>query len=205
MSDSLIKHYRELLRKHGDNFEAAQYSSQPSQEARYEILLNIADIEGAKVLDFGCGTGNLASYIKRKSITCQYVGVDIVEEFFPYARKKHPEHKFGFLEDHEGQEFDYVFISGVFNNRMSDNEAFFKATVNRLWKTCRRGLAFNLMSKHVDFQDESLWYTSPEDIFTFMKSVTPYISLRNDYVVKDVNVPFEYAIYAYREPIKAYS
>jgi len=56
------------------------------------------------------------------------------------------------------------------------------------------------MSSYVDFRDHELWYAKPEDVFAYMKTITPYITIRNDYVVKDTKVPFEFAVYAFKEP-----
>ncbi len=201
MVDTNIRqHYQALLTQYGDTHESAQYSSAESQEARYAILLGVGDLSGKKVLDFGCGTGHLATYMNKNNIQCAYTGVDIVNEFFPLARAKHPQHRFGLWDDFQGEEFDYALVSGVFNNRMQDNSGFFEISIRRLFSCVREGLAFNLMSTYVDYQDKGLWYVAPEYAFGFIKSLTPYVTLRNDYVVKETPVPFEFAIYAYRHP-----
>lgn len=185
--------------------ETAQYSSRESQEARFAILSEVADLNGLRVLDFGCGTAHLATYLKRKNVQCQYTGVDVVDALFTAAQAKHTDHRFGRWEDFETQRFDYALVSGVFNNKMEDNLAFFKAWVTRLWERCDRGIAFNLMSTYVSYKQSDLWYVNPEDVFSFMKTLTPFITIRNDYVVKDVSVPFEFAVYAYKTPLRAWS
>jgi SAM-dependent methyltransferase len=205
MNESLRRHYRQLLRSHGDSHEAAQYSSRASQEARYEVLSAIGNLQGTSVLDFGCGTGHLATFLAQRGVDCRYTGVDIVEEFFPFARAKHPTHRFGIWDDFADETFDYAFVSGVFNNRMDDNEGFFRTTVERLFARVRTGLAFNLMSRYVDFEDPGLWYAQPEAVFAFIKTLTPYVTLRNDYVVKELAVPFEFVVYAYKSPVRAWA
>lgn len=200
MTDNIKHHYRNLLKVHGDTHEAAQYSSRASQEARFEILTSIADLNGARILDFGCGTGHLATYLRRRWVDFSYTGVDLVSDFFPYAREKHPEHRFGHWQDFCEERFDYIFVSGVFNNVLDDNWFFFTETIKNLYGATDKGLAFNLMSSYVDYFDPELWYVRPEQVFTFIKSLTPFLSLRNDYVVKDTSVPFEFAVYAYRGP-----
>jgi hypothetical protein len=104
------------------------------------------------------------------------------------------------LDDFDGERFDWALVSGVFNNRREDNLSFFQDNLRALWSRCDRGIAFNLMSTWVDYQDPGLWYARPEDVFAFMKSLTPYVTVRNDYVVKSSPVPFEFAVYAYRLP-----
>jgi len=200
MIDDIVGHYRDLLRKHGDTHDAAQYSSRESQEARYRVLAKIGSLEGQRILDFGSGTGHFATFLKNAGINFSYVGVDIVPEYFPIARQKHPEHRFGFLSDFQAERFDYSFVSGVFNNRMADNDGFWRRTVADLYSRSDRGLAFNMMSAYVDFESPHLFYVRPEEVFAFAKTLTPYVTLHNDYLVKQNSVPFEFATFLHREP-----
>lgn len=198
MTVDVQAHYRKLLETHGDSHEAAQYSSKESQEARFGVLTAIADLQGAKILDFGCGTAHLATYLKEHGVDCEYVGVDFVTEFFDYALRKHPNHRFGTWDDLKGETFDYAFVSGVFNNKTESNESFYKETVKDIFARVRKGFAFNMMSTYVDYFDEGLYYVQPESVFAYMKSLTPFVALRNDYQVKPGSIPFEFTIYAYK-------
>jgi SAM-dependent methyltransferase len=200
MSEALRDHYKNLLDAYGDSHASAQYSSRQSQEARYAILAQVANLSGSKILDWGCGSGHLASWLAEQSLECSYTGVDIVDELLALGRHKHPEHRFGAMQDFDSETFDWVLISGVFNNRTEDNISFFHYHIAQLWQRCTKGMAFNLMSSWVDFEDPGLWYAQPEEVFAYMKSLTPYVSIRNDYVVKETPVPFEFAVYAYRRP-----
>lgn len=198
MSGDVQAHYRRLIEKHGDTFEAAQYSSRESQEARFAVLAGVGDLSGKSVLDFGCGTGHLATFLKQRGVDCRYTGVDIVTEFFPFARAKHPEHRFGVWNDFEGETFDYAFVSGVFNNRFDGNESFYRETVAKLLQRVRIGLAFNMMSTYVDYLDDGLFYVNPEEVFAYVKGLAPFVTLRHDYLVKRNSIPFEFTIYAYK-------
>lgn len=201
MSEKMKAHYRELLRKFGDGAESAQYSSRVSQERRFEILVQIADLNGASILDFGCGSGHLATYLNSRNMEFSYTGVDIVEEFFDVARAKNPGARFGLLEEFAQEKFDFVFVSGVFNNKRKGNRKFYQDSLRTLFGMCTKGIAFNMMSTYVDYKDAGLFYESPERAFGFVKQeLTPFVCLRHDYEVKPGVVPFEYAIYAYREP-----
>ena len=196
---SIQDHYKKLLLKYGDTAESAQYSDRPTQERRFEILSEIAPLANQKILDFGCGTGHFASYLKHRNIPVDYTGVDIVEEFFDYGRKKLPEHRFGLLSEFEDESFDYAFVSVVFNNKMDDNVQFYQDCLCDLFPRVKKGIAFNMMSTYVDYQDEGLFYESPEIVFQFVKEqLTPLVNLRYDYRIKSGVVPFEFAIYAYK-------
>jgi SAM-dependent methyltransferase len=165
--------------------------------------LQISDLNESSILDFGCGSGHLATYLKSKGVDFRYTGVDVVEEFFDIAREKNPGARFGVLEDFKHEKFDYIFISGVFNNKRPGNRKFYQETLRILFGMCNKGIAFNLMSTYVDYQDEGLFYESPEKAFRFIKNeLTPFVTLRHDYEVKQGVVPFEFAVYAYRVPPK---
>ena len=195
-------HYRNLLLQHGDTPAAAQYSSQKSQERRFFNLMRIGNLEGMRILDFGSGSGHLATYIKNHSISVEYTGVDIVPEFFIAGKEKHPQHRFGLLEEFIGEKFDYVFISGVFNNKRNNNRKFYQESLIELFSLCEKGLAFNMMSKYVDYEDKELFYEKPENAFGFVKrNLTPFVNLIHDYKLKAESIPFEFCIHAMKESV----
>jgi SAM-dependent methyltransferase len=197
----VIARYKELLKAHGDSAEAAQWSSRESQERRFEILANIGDLNGTKILDFGSGAGHFATYLRSKGLVFEYTGVDVVEEFFDIGLAKNPGARFGFLDEFKHETFDYVIVSGVYNNKQKGNRRFYQESLKQLFGMCKKGVAFNLMSTYVDYQDPSLFYESPERAFRFVKQeLTPFVCLHHDYEVKRGIVPFEFAVFAYRIP-----
>jgi len=202
MSHRMTDHYRMLLAKYGDSAEAAQYSSRESQFRRFAALARIGDLRGKRVLDFGCGTGALHDYLVTVGqMPALYHGVDIVSEFFDIARQKIPGGQFCHPDTLGDARCDYAFVSGVFNNRKRGNRKFWQESVRSLFARCDIGLAFNMMSTHVDYRDPSLFYENPAIAFTYVKrEITPFVSLNHDYLPKPGSVPFEFVIYAYRAP-----
>ncbi len=200
MNNDVQSHYRDLLAQHGDSHLSAQYSSKETQELRFFQLLRSGNIEGKKILDFGCGAAALAGHINSLNIKCEYVGYDFVDEFYPIAQKKYPEARFINKKQLDEETFDFVFISGVFNNKTPDNQVFFEATISELFEKTRYCLAFNMMSAYVDYQDENLFYAFPEEVFSYCKkNVTPFITLLNDYQLKAGVIPFEFACFLYNK------
>lgn len=192
------EHYRNLFKIYGDSYQAAQWSNRETQEKRFEVLTQIANLEGKSILDFGCGTGDLAHYLDKINVKVTYTGVDIVDELLDCAKEKYPRHRFGKLEDFSGEKFDFVLISGVFNNKIEDNTQFYQNTLIALKEFCKEGIAFNMLSKYVDFYDEKLFYEYPENVFKFSKEhMTPYIVTRNEYALKEKIIPFEFTTYLY--------
>ncbi len=202
MNRRIADHYRTLIREYGDSVESVQYSSRESQFRRFAVLAQIGELRGKKILDFGCGMADFHTYLVNQGQTpAHYTGVDLVDDFFPYARSKVPGGLFCHPDALKDARFDYAFVSGVFNNRQRGNRRFWQTTIKALFDRCDLGVAFNLMSTHVDYRDPGLFYEDPAQAFNFVKrKVSPFVTLRHDYVPKEGSVPFEFALYAYRAP-----
>ena len=203
----LKEHYSRLVEEHGDSPLAVQMTSLESQERRLEILTQVVTGEYGRVLDFGCGTGELYNYINNKSNRdCEYVGYDISPAMISLAQEKFPEVKFDcrdILRDDIDEEFEYIFVSGVFNNLMSDNQSFMEAVLSKLYAHTGKALAFNGLSTYVDYFDEGLYYTDPSDVFQYCKeNLSPCVTLKHDYLVKPGVLHFDYTIYVYKTDIE---
>jgi SAM-dependent methyltransferase len=205
--EALSKHYGELVKRHGDAPEGAQYADRETQERRMAVLCEIGIARDSKVLDFGCGTGQLLSFLQRSlGYEGEYVGYDISPEAIELARSVHPAGRFevrNILEEPVEETFDYVMVSGVFNNLISDNRAFFEAISRRLMAQADVGYAFNMLSRFVDFYDDGLYYENPLDAFRFCKEqLSPLVTLRHDYAVRPGSIPFEFTIYVHKTDVK---
>lgn len=198
----LAQHYAGLLGRHGDSPHSAQWSDRASQERRLEVLAQVADLRTAKVLDFGCGTGHLLAYLRSAvGFAGEYVGYDLSEELIGAAAAKFPEARFearDVLTEGVPEDFDYVLISGVFNNRVGDNWGLLTTLLRQLFPRARRALAFNALSTYVDFLDPELFYLNPEDALRFCKeNLSPCVTLRHDYQIRPGVAPYEFTLYAY--------
>lgn len=200
--EALAKHYGDLVRRHGDAAESAQYADRETQERRMEVLAEIGVGKDSKILDFGCGTGQMFAFLKRSmGFEGEYVGYDISPEAIALAQEKHPDARFevrDILSQPIEEEFDYVLVSGVFNNAMSDNRGFFEAVSKKLMAATRKGYSFNMLSRFVDYFDDGLFYEDPMRAFRFCKEqLSSKVTLRHDYSVRPGSMPFEFTLYVY--------
>jgi len=204
MEDSLKTHYQKLFETHGNSAASVQYSDSVSQYKRFEILAAIANDLGS-VVDVGCGLAHLYDYLQSTGFKGKYLGLDFVPEFVE-ANKKHYEKNtacsfqvFDIMKDQIPKGFDYVLLSGVFNNKMPHNRDFMFNGISKMFEACNKGMAFNAMSTYVDFQADNLYYSDPLEVFDFCKkNLSKKVCLRHDYLVKENSIPFEYAIYIYK-------
>jgi SAM-dependent methyltransferase len=204
--DRLAASYSDLACRLGDAPEATQWRDRATQERRMRILAEVGDLSTAKVLDFGCGTGHLLTVLREGcGFAGEYVGYDLSAEMIRLAAAKFPEARFAcrnIFVDGVGEDFDFVLISGVFNNRIGNGADWMGAALSLLFARTRKALAFNALSTYVDGFDPNLAYSSPERVFAFCKeTLSPLVTLRHDYCVKAGVVPFEFTVYVHRTEI----
>ncbi|HMX17589.1 MAG TPA: class I SAM-dependent methyltransferase [Rhodocyclaceae bacterium] len=192
---SIIENYRDLHRRHGSGPRVAQLSAE-GQRFRFEKLADIGDLGGKSVLDIGCNLGDFLPYLNARFQAVDYTGVDIVPEIIEDARKRHPGARFVCADVLDGQfsgSFDYVFISGVFNNAIPDGTRFLKRLVEFAFRSCRLGVGFNFISTIVNFRDKELQYHDPVEVLSWcLQDLTPKVSLFHHYARCDV------AVFAYK-------
>ena len=142
----------------------------------FELLLDIiqlskSPIKNASVLDVGCGTGDLAQFLKDKQMK-EYVGIDLFEPALEKARKKFPDKKFingDFLHYNFKRRFDFVFCSGALTTKLeSDNYEIINSWIPKMWNLATKGVAFNFLIER-DLTDDYLFLYNPEKVIEICK------------------------------------
>ncbi len=192
----VISFFDKALLMHGDRPEAVRWTAR-GQKRRFECLLDIDDdISGRKILDYGCGKGDFYQFLKKKNIPVHYTGYDINENLITMAADKFPECIFKIFnseKDMLNEEFDYIFLCGVFNLNLQDLDKTIKNTLILLFKHCRRALAFNALSAHDPNKSAEMHYLFPGDILEFaINNLSPYVSLIHD------RIPYDFTLFVRR-------
>jgi SAM-dependent methyltransferase len=165
----LIKNYRQLFQEHGPSPLATQASAE-GQRMRFDELIRIADLSGMDVLDLGCGIADFYPILSKEFPNLRYTGIDLVPEMIEYDREKYPKAEFecrDILQEPLQRTYDYILISGMFNNAIPGANAFLKSMVTTAFQSAKRGLGFNFISTHVNFVAEDMAYHDPADILNF--------------------------------------
>ena len=171
--ECLNKFYDTGLSLFGDRPEALRWSAE-GQRRRFELMLNEAgSLNGAAVLDYGCGKGDLLGYLLRKGVSPKYTGMDINPSLIKLAGSKYPLARFEVrdIEDEPpDEEFDYVFICGVFNNKIEDADRTMRNVISILYRRTRRALIFNALSSRTNAREYDLHLTDPVATRGFIRS-----------------------------------
>ena len=201
---NIRKHYENCLALHGDNHLGVDWPNAQDLEKRFEIMLDvIKDSSPVKLLDFGCGTGLLYNHLSSGGIVnIEYTGLDISSEFIDLCNSKYPDIDFHCLDVNKEAlllDYDYAICNGTFTEKLDltfdEMFSFFSKTIMTLFNKSKKGIAFNVMSSHVDYERENLFHV-PHDIMAnfITKNLSRHYTIRNDYGL------YEYTVYVYKEP-----
>jgi len=170
---AIAAHYARCFETHGDNHKGVNWPNLEDAERRYRVMLDVirpdADAGNVRLLDVGCGAGHLLEFIRRKCLSgIDYVGLDISDVFIDHCRTKFdgvPFLQVDLLTDEPNLgPVEYAVMNGVFTEKLSLSHDemfdFFKQLVKRVHGLVSRGLAFNVMSKQVDWERDDLFHLS---------------------------------------------
>lgn len=206
-SEAIVKHYQELYRKYGNAPESVQWADEGTQYKRFEILSKIST-NISSVLDVGCGLGDFYKHLRSAGFNGKYFGVDIVPEFVQeckalFGNDENAKASLVRLDGGLPLGYDYVFASGIFNNKRSDNFEFMQSTIGDMISVAKKGVAFNALSIYVDYEAEDLYYSDPLVVFDYLKrEMGVHPVLKHDYVLSENRFPYEYTMYVHKYPTK---
>ena len=187
--DHVKNFYNERFKEKGDVLESVGWGNPESQKLRFDILFRNIEVNGKTILDVGCGFGDLISYLQEKGFHFKYIGIDISSELLKVANERHKDNKN--ISFYEGdiltippsllQEIDISVLSGALTYKIEDNLSYAKNVLTKMFDLSSFMAASNFMTTYSDFQHEKNFHYSPEEIFTFSKSLSKKVTLIHDY------------------------
>ena len=204
--DVILQHYDRLLIQHGDTAQGAHWPNEEDRQKRNAVMLGLIpeNQEHAVLCDLGCGSGELLSYIQNRGLDhLDYVGADRSAMALSFARYKFPEARFIEIDVNDTDAAidalacDWLVCNGVFTVKWTLSAAemwdFLSATLHRVWPVVRSGLAFNVMSKAVDWERDDLFHASMDDMAKLLHQLAGRrVVFRADYGL------YEYTSYVYK-------
>ncbi len=194
--EKIKQYYEPNLGKGLPDFEVLGWESKEAQYLRFEMLEKNVAIENKKLLDVGCGLGNLLEYLRDKGIHFDYTGVDISSKMIEYAKKRNPESNFLCLDIFNDNTFaphtfDIIYTSGIFNLNLGNNYEFLITALKKFFHLSNSVVAFNLLHHKSPDRDDRYYYFSPEEIVEILENFNCEFSdiqiiegyLKNDFMV----------------------
>jgi SAM-dependent methyltransferase len=184
-------YYAEKLKAHGASARGVDWSSDASQTLRFEQLLRVCPAGGSfSVNDYGCGYGALLSHLRAKGLSgVAYTGFDIAEQMIEAAAAAHAADNASFVsEAAKLAPRDYTLCSGIFNVRLSSDDATWRRyildTLDTVARLSVRGFAFNMLTSYSDEErmKDYLYYGDPSFFFDHCKRrYAKNVALLHDY------------------------
>jgi len=217
---SIQEYYEECFEKYGDTPQGLAWQDAESMEKRFEVMAGLlrgpwqgsdanTPLVGLKILDLGCGTGKFFRFLEKyKPLylwNSYYVGMDISPKFIEFCKNKYPK-TIEFLSQDilkdplEPKSYDYIVMNGILTvkDKLSFDEmwSFAQDIIKAAYEGAARGIAFNVMSKQVDWERDDLFHLPLDTLADFLtKNVSRNFIIRNDYGL------YEYTVYVYRNSV----
>lgn len=211
-----VAYCESFFEKYGDNYRGVAWTKKEEDvRKRYRAMLEVIEHnpngknierelsdQKIRLLDFGCGLSHLYEYMLEQGLDdIDYSGLDLSHKFLAASRRKFPYVDYyqpDILDDGTDiPEFDYVVMNGVFTVKQGFSHEemleYFQAVVTRLFSRTKIGMAFNVMSKQVDWEREDLFHLPFDVLASFLtKNISRNFTIRHDYGL------YEYTTYVYR-------
>lgn len=193
----LLNHYESLFDMHNgaDSYEVLDWESINAQMSRFSVLIENIDLSNKRILDAGCGLAHLYDFLKRLEIPFKYTGIDLSEKLIGFCREKYPEAEFRCTdivtcdECLEGNSFDIIYSSGVFNLNLGYNMDLLKKCIPVFYNISSKYVVFNLLIDTSNDKDERYFYFSPEYVIGLLRQY-PFknIKIVEDYLQNDFSI-----------------
>lgn len=207
---TIIDHYEQCLARHGDSHRGVDWPNAADAATRYRVMLELLRPQPLEapapleLLDFGCGAGHLLEHIHEHGPhDLRYRGIDVSQPFIDLAKRKFPGiefHCFDVLADDALlPSADFIVLNGVLTEKrglpFEEMFDYMARLLPRVFAAARRGMAFNVMSHHVDWQRDDLFHVPFDQMAAFVRTnLSRHFLFRADYGL------YEYTTYVYREP-----
>lgn len=188
ISKALLTYYDSHLARFGDTARGAAWPDEDGRQARFRFGLEpvLQHMNGRPFVlcDLGCGTGELHRHLGEAGLDhVAYVGIDRSEAAIAIARRKFPGATFHCLDILDGPaelidqalSCDFVFANGLFTVKHEATHAdmwrFMTSMLEAAWSRARHGVAFNVMSKIVDYERDDLFHVAWDDLARFLRGL----------------------------------
>lgn len=190
--------YNEVADKYGTSSKAVLWDDPQTQYLRFSELVKSLDFNDGKktLLDVGCGNGELYKFLNFLGFRGRYVGYDINEKLLAQARSRFADvdvqHR-DIMSEVIEQRFDYVVLSGLFNVSVGQSINWVHDFLKQMFASCDGIMVFNMISTHVTFRDEGMFYMDPAEMLSFcIETLSKRTTLAHH------NLPYNYTVTVFK-------
>lgn len=191
--------YQAKFKKFGSNHKSLLWKTKGAAHQRFREFWKEIDFNNKKVLDIGCGFGEMGNFLVKRYKNVTYKGVDIMPEFIESGKKLYPQLDLEIHDFHEltntvsysGIMYDIVLASGVLNSNIPNNMDYREKSIKKMFELTNNCLAFNMLGSHPqpkNDEDSNVWYADSLEIIEYCMSLSQRVILRANYHPKDFTI-----------------
>lgn len=165
----------------------------------FDVLRQVDGLQSVdSIVDIGCGYGDFFDFLRSSGWRGAYTGIDINPQLIEEGKRAYPEAELAVVDIQAAppdRVWDWCFCCQALTSA-TDAVAFmnhFESMLRIMWGLSRKGLVFNLLSPLVDYTHPVHARPPFADVLEVLTKLTNRFTVRHDYM------PYEYAIYAYKE------
>ena len=193
----VIDFFRQHVRLFGNDWRSLGWQSRRTQYRRFAVLTEIGPLEHTRVLDVGCGLGDLYGYLQKQRIPVVYTGYDLLPDMIEHSRQRYPRERFEIrdvLQEWGEECFDYILSSGAFNVNFGDNIRAVQQVLEAMLGHCSQGIAINFIKWSAGASSDPIFhYYDPQEMLALCQPLVPRVRLRQGYL------PNDFTLYLYHD------
>jgi SAM-dependent methyltransferase len=191
--------YEDKVRRFGYDHRGLGFRSRSSQERRFEALLALGDFDGRRLLDVGCGFGDLLEFLHARGQRPDYTGIDLCEPMVARCRERFGPGEARFevgdvLAYEPDAPYDYVVASGIFGLDAAGTRERIGPTLERMLGWAREGIAANFLSGHAPVPVQDRVYMDASEVLALGLALAPAARLDHSYL------PNDFTLHLYKTP-----
>jgi SAM-dependent methyltransferase len=196
--EKILARYAQRIEESGHG-PAALGEPKGRQAFFFDVLAEVDGLESTdSVVDVGCGYGDFFDFLRGKGWCGSYSGIYINPQLIEEGRRLYPEAELSVMDIQTvplNRVWDWCFCCQALT---SGTEAVpfidhFESMLRTMWGFCRKGLVFNVLSPLADYTHPVHVRPPFADVLEVVTKLTNRFTFRHDYM------PYEYAIYAYKQ------
>ncbi len=193
MTQSFFDEASYYRKKDRESPESRFWGSRKGQHARFDAIMRQASFKGNRILDVGCGSGDLLAYaVDRGAAPSQYLGVDVVPEFIAEARTRGLPGEFIATDvtaaNWKPPVTDWVVANGLFGHRQPGNGWWqrYRLVTQRMYGWASMGIVYTLISCRSGGSNPEAQYCEPSEILTDAATrLGPWVLIDHTYLQND--------------------
>lgn len=190
---AIAKHYEWRISRERVNYRVLDWANAESQQVRFAVLADNVPLANKRLLDVGCGLGDLLGFLRGRGITVDYTGVDILAKMAEAAAELQREGHFLcgdiFTEDmFAAESFEVVFGSGIFNLNLGNNLEFLPQAIGRMLALTSEYLVFNLLHQRMAIEGHRYFFYDPVETERMLRPLGCKVNIIDDYLANDFTV-----------------